>query len=66
MINPELSKEHQVAMTLQALTSAAGVLHDMSLSPEYRDIMVDDLGQISDAAKAINLVWSRLRAREAA
>lgn len=60
------TKEHKLAMTLHALSSAAGCLHEMSLDPEYRDLMIDEAGQLSSIALAVNLVWSRVQARSAA
>lgn len=58
------TKEHQVAMTMHSLSAAAGCLHEMSLDPEYRDIMIEDLGRLSDVLLALNLAWSRIKARE--
>lgn len=69
LVNPEAfetSKEHQVAMAIHSLTSAAGCLFEMSNDAEYRDIMIRELGQISGASLAIGMVWDRVRAREVA
>lgn len=60
------TKEHKLAMTLHALSSAAGTLSEMSLDAECLELMVDEAGQLSEIALAVNLVWSRMRARSAA
>lgn len=59
-------KAHEVAMAMHSLASAVDCVSEMSMSPEYRDLLVKDLGQISGAALAIGLAWSRLKAREKA
>lgn len=60
------TKEHKLAMTLHSLSSSVGCLYEMSMDPEYRDLMVDEAGQLSDIALALNLTWSRIQARSAA
>jgi hypothetical protein len=60
------SKSHKLAMTLHALTSAAGALEAMSHDAEYRDLMVEEAGSVSEITLALNLVWSRVQARSAA
>jgi hypothetical protein len=51
-------------MAVYSLTTAANTVYQMSKSDKYRDLAVKDLGQVSEAALAINLAWSILRARE--
>ena len=58
--------EHRAAMASRALTNAAKELFAISQSTEGRDALTDELMQISEAAFAVQLVWSRVRAREAA
>jgi hypothetical protein len=55
-----------VGQAIAALTSAAGTLYQLSMEVEHRERMIADLHHISEAALAINLVWSRVRAREQA
>ena len=58
--------EHRVAMAGHALRSVATELFKLSESAEARDLMIDDLGSYSEALLALNLVWSRIKAREEA
>jgi hypothetical protein len=60
------TKEHKLAMTLHAAASALRTLEVMSHDPEYRDLMVEDAGSVSELALCTSLVWSRVRARSAA
>jgi hypothetical protein len=60
------AKAHKLAMALHAAASAMGALEAMSHDAEYRDMMVDEAGSVSEIALAASLVWSRVRARSAA
>jgi hypothetical protein len=60
----ETSPEHAWGMAVYSLMTATTAIYEMSKSADYRDIAVKDLSQISEAALAINLAWSTLRARE--
>ncbi len=60
----ETTPEHAWGMAVYSLTTAATAIYDMSKSADYRDFAVKDLAQISEAALAVNLAWSTLRARE--
>ena len=62
----EVSPEYAWGMALYSLMSTAATIYEMSKSPDYRDLAVKDLGQISEAALAINLAWSQLKKREVA
>ena len=64
MSNAETSTEHAWGMAIYSLTTAASAVYEMSKSADYRDHAVKDLGQLSEAALAVNLAWSHLRARE--
>jgi hypothetical protein len=56
----------EIAVTMQSLTMAAGKLFHLSNEADSRDKMIDYLGNLSEIALAINLVWSRVKAREEA
>lgn len=60
------TKEHKLAMTLHALRSAVSTLEEMTHDPEYRDLMVEDIGSVSEIALAFGCIWDRIKAREAA
>lgn len=60
----ETSPEHAWGMAVYSLRTAASAIYEMSKSADYRDLAIKDLGQISEAALAVNLAWSTLRARE--
>jgi hypothetical protein len=62
----ETSAEHAWGVALFSLMSAVGAVHEMAQSDTYRDMAVQDLDQITEAALAINLTWSQLKARRAA
>jgi hypothetical protein len=64
MSTVETSPERAWDMAVYSLTTAASAVYQMSKSDTYRDLAVKDLGQVSEAALAINLAWSILRARE--
>jgi hypothetical protein len=66
MSTVETSPEHAWGMAVYSLMSAASAVYQMSKSDTYRDLATKDLGQISEAALAVNLAWSILRAREQA
>jgi len=56
----------EIAVTMHSLTMAAGKLFQMSNEADSRDKMIDYLGNLSEIALAINLVWSRVKARDEA
>jgi hypothetical protein len=58
--------EHRSTMATRALTNAAKALFEISQTTEGRDALIEELAQISEAALAVQLVWSRVRAREQA
>ena len=60
----ESSAEHAWGMAIFSLMTTTKAVYEMAKSPDYRDLAVKDLGQISEAALAINLAWSQLKARE--
>ena len=60
------AKSHKLAMTMHTAQSAIATLFEMSNDAEYRDLMVDDAGSVSELALALNLIWSRVKARNAA
>ena len=60
------TKEHKLAMTLHALRSAVSTLEEMSHDPEYRDLMVEDIGSVSEIALGVSIIWARVKARESA
>lgn len=60
----EVSPEHAWGMAVFSLMTATAAVVEMSKQPDYRDLAVKDLGQITEAALAINLTWSHLKKRE--
>lgn len=60
----ETTPEHAWGMAVFSLMTATSAVVEMSKSPDYRDLAVKDLGQITEAALAINLTWSHLKQRE--
>lgn len=60
------TKEHKLAMVLHSLRSTVMTLEEMSHDPEYRDLMVEDIGSVSEIALAMEIIWGRVKAREAA
>ena len=63
MSNIEVSPEHAWGMAVYSLRTAASAVYEMSKSADYRDLAIKDLGQISEAALAVNLAWSHLKER---
>lgn len=53
-------------MALYSFRESTKAICEMAKSAEYRDMAVEDLGEIADAVLAANLMWSQLKAREAA
>jgi hypothetical protein len=45
-------------MALYSFREATKAITEMAKSPEYRDMAVNDMGEISDAVLAANLMWS--------
>lgn len=60
------TKEHRLAMVLHSLRRDVGTLEEMTHDPEYRDLMVDDIGSVAEIALAFQCIWGRVKAREAA
>lgn len=60
------TKEHKLCMVLHSMRSAVGAWEEMSRDPEYRDLMVEDIGSVSEIALAVGIIWARVKAREAA
>ncbi len=60
------SPEHAWDMAVYSLRSSAMTIYEMSKSPDYQDLAIKDIGQISEAALAVQLAWSLLRKREIA
>jgi hypothetical protein len=58
--------QHAWGMALYSFREATAAISEMAKSPEYRDLAVQDLTEIADAVLAANLMWSQLKAREAA
>ena len=62
----ESSPEHVWGMALYAFMTATESVCELAKAQPYRDIAIDDLNKITEAALAVNLMWSQLKAREAA
>jgi hypothetical protein len=58
--------EHIWGMALYSFMTATEAVCDLARAQPYRDMAVDDLEKITGAALAVNLMWSQLKAREAA
>lgn len=62
----QIEPPHAWGMALYSFREATKAICEMAKSPDYRDMAVDDLGEISDAVLAANLMWSQLKSRKAA
>lgn len=62
----ERSPEHVWGMALHGFMTATEAVCELAKAQPYRDMAVDDLTKITEAALAVNLMWSQLKAREAA
>jgi hypothetical protein len=60
------SPDHQWGMALYSFISATEAICEMAKGQPYRDMAVEDLSKITEAALAVNLMWSQLKKREAA
>ena len=60
------TKEHALAMVLHSLRGSVSTLETMSHDPEYRDLMVEAIGSVSEIARGVNIIWARVKARESA
>lgn len=69
-VNPltvtERSPEHIWGMALFSFMTATEQVCELAKAEPYRDMAVDDLTKITEATLAVNLMWSQLKAREAA
>lgn len=61
-----IDPQHAWGMALYSFREATKVITEMARSPDYRDMAVSDLGEISDAVLAANLMWSQLEKRKVA
>ena len=63
-----MSEEQQKAwgMALYSFLMATKTITELARLEDYRDMAVNDLGQIADGVLAANLMWSQLKARKAA
>lgn len=59
-------RERAWGQALFGFHESTRLITEMAKLPEYRDMAVKDLAQISDAVLAANLMWSQLKKREAA
>ena len=59
-------EQHVWGMALFHFMSATESVCELAKSPNFRDIAVDDIDKITEAALAVNLMWSQLKARKAA
>jgi len=62
----KIDPERAWGMALYSFREATKNICDMARSPDFRDMAVQDSGEIADAVLAANLMWSHLKAREAA
>jgi len=53
-------------LALYDFREAVRVVTAMARDPDFRDMAAADLAEITDAVLAANLMWSQLKAREAA
>jgi len=60
------SPEHRWGMALYSFMTSTEVVCELAKAQPFRDMAVDDLEKISGAVLAVNLMWSHLKAREAA
>lgn len=64
--DPRLDNERAWGMALYSFREATRSITEMVRSPEYRDMAVKDIGEISDAVLAANLMWSMIEKRKVA
>jgi hypothetical protein len=57
---------HIWGMALFNFMQSTESICELAKSDKYRDVAVDDIDKITEAALAVNLMWSQLKAREAA
>lgn len=62
----KIEPQHAWGMALYSFRVATLSICEMAKSPDFRDMAADDLGDITDAVLAANLMWSQLKARKAA
>lgn len=60
------SAEHRWGMALYSFMTATEAVCELAKGQPFRDMAVDDLDKITEAALAVSLLWSQLKAREAA
>lgn len=58
--------EHIWGMALFSFMQSTESICELAKAQPYRDFAVDDLTKITEAALAVQLMWSQLKQREAA